>query len=408
MINELTKTLNEKKEEIDKWFNTKSKIIPPIYSSFDIRNSGYKTVVVDSNVFPAGFNNLCNECYPNASEQIKSFIENNFKGTSKVGLVAEYVKNPYYYDNILIIKQILKNAGFSVKIGSFGILNNTKVSGFSKEELLLNTINKDKDKLLFDGFMPDLILLNDDFSTTDPTLLKNCSQYISPKVNLGWFQRKKHNHFKIKNRLVKEISNFLNIDRWMIGAYFEFVDNVNFKKKENFDEIAGKIDLVISQIQKKYDEYNIKETPFVFVKGSSSTYGMNAIPFHFGKEFLEINSKKRAKMHKSKGGKIVSEIMIQEGIFTKDRIKGKVAEPVVYSIGKLPVGGFFRVNPERSEEENLNTRGMVFKTHLFCPDAFDNKEKLEESNITKEKIELYKFLARLGTLAIGYELEELK
>lgn len=408
MINELTETLNDKKEDIDRWFTTKSKIIPSVYSSFDIRNSGYKAVVVDSNVFPAGFNNLCNECYPNVSKQIKSFIENNFKGINKIGLVAEYVKNPYYYDNILTIKQILEYANFEVKVGSFGISNSAKVSSFSKGELLINTINKNKDKLLLKGFMPDLILLNDDLSTTDSTLLKNCSQYIAPRINMGWFQRKKHTHFKIKNRLVKEISDFLSIDRWRIGAYFEFVNNVNFKKMENFDEIASKVDSVISQIQKKYDEYNIKETPFIFVKGSSSTYGMNAIHFHSGKEFLKINSGKRAKMHKSKGGRIVSEVMIQEGIFTKDRIKGKVAEPVVYSIGNLPVGGFFRVNPERSEEENLNTRGMIFKTHLFCPDAFDNEKKLDESNITKKKIELYNFLARLGTLAIGYELEELK
>lgn len=408
MINELTKNIIEKKEEIDKWFSDKDKIIPPIYSSFDIRNSGYKAAVIDSNVFPAGFNNLCSESYPIASKQIKSFIEDVYPGTNKIGLAAEYVKNPYYYDNILAIRQIVLEAGFDVKIGSFGLSDKANVSSFSKGKLDLNTINKEGDKLSFDGFIPDLILLNDDFSITNPALLEDCSQHIAPGVNLGWFQRKKHKHFEIKNKLVKEMSNLLNVDRWAIGAYFEFVDNVNFKKMENFDEIAGKVDSTISQIQGKYDEYGIKDDPFVFVKGNSSTYGMNAINFHSGKEFLRINSDKRAKMHKSKGGKIVSEVMIQEGIVTKDRIKSIVSEPVVYCIGNLPIGGFFRANPERSEKENLNSRGMIFSTHLFCPDAFNNKEQLEKSNITEDKIELYKFLAKIGTLAIGYELEELK
>ena len=31
----------------------------PLYSSVDIRNAGFKTAVVDTNLFPAGFNNLC-------------------------------------------------------------------------------------------------------------------------------------------------------------------------------------------------------------------------------------------------------------------------------------------------------------------------------------------------------------
>ena len=36
----------------------KENIPLPIYGSFDIRDAGWKAVVVDSNAFPAGFNNL--------------------------------------------------------------------------------------------------------------------------------------------------------------------------------------------------------------------------------------------------------------------------------------------------------------------------------------------------------------
>ncbi|MCA9405869.1 MAG: glutamate--cysteine ligase, partial [Candidatus Omnitrophica bacterium] len=31
----------------------------PLYSSVDIRDAGFKMSVVDTNIFPAGFNNLC-------------------------------------------------------------------------------------------------------------------------------------------------------------------------------------------------------------------------------------------------------------------------------------------------------------------------------------------------------------
>ena len=226
-------------------------------------------------------------------------------------------------------------------------------------------------------------------------------------MNLGWFQRRKQKHFAIKNKLIKEISQILDIDRWWIGAYFEFAEDVNFKEKKNFDAVAEKIDSVLSQVQSKYDEYGIKEKPFVFIKGSFSTYGMNAIPFNSADEFLSMNSNQRKKMHRAKGGIKVSEVMIQEGVITRDIVHGKIAEPVVYCIGRAAIGGFFRMHSERSERENLNTRGMTFAPHLFCPMLLDNCSKIKKSNITKDKITVYKFLTRLGVLAIGKELEDL-
>ena len=130
----------------------------------------------------------------------------------------------------------------------------------SKGELKLKVIKKRNRQLTFDDFTPDLILLNDDFSTTDHAWLEDCSQYIAPTVELGWFKRKKHRHFAIKNRLIKELSDLIGIDRCFIGAYFEFVGEVNFKTREKFDEIAVKIDSVIYQIQNKYDERSEEHT----------------------------------------------------------------------------------------------------------------------------------------------------
>lgn len=405
MIEKVAKKIKEKHNEIEKWLKAKTKNIP-VYSSFDIRNSGHKAVVVDSNAFPAGFNNLCSKTCDIASENIKFYIENQFEKVKTVGLIAEYTKNSYYYDNIITIKRILENAGFQTETGIFDLSDAATISSFSKGELKLKVIKKRDQKLVFDSFTPDLILLNDDFSTTDHAWLEGCRQYIAPTVELGWFKRKKHRHFAIKNRLIKELSDLIGIDRCFIGAYFEFVSEVNFKTREKFDEIAAKIDSVIYQIQKKYDEYNITEKPFVFVKGDSSTYGMNAIPFHSGSEFLKINSKERTKLYKSKGGKIVTEVMIQEGVRSIDRINGNVAEPVIYCVGDAPVGGFFRINPMRSDKENLNSKGMSFSHSILCPGSTD--KKIPKSNITEEKTELYRFLARLGAITIGYEMEELK
>ena len=396
MLEQLNKAIIERKEELEQWFGKYNSHELPFYSSFDIRNSAYKTVVIDSNVFPAGFNNLCDETYPIAEEAIKSFIKVNFPGTKKIGVIAEVTTNKFYYENLEAIRRLLDESGFMVKTAAIEKGSELQQFGIIEQKLHIK------------DFTPDLIVSNNDFSSTDTSILKGIKQPITPNFNLGWFKRKKHRHFCVKNELIKEIASILKIDRWFIGAYYEYAEEVNFKERRNFELIANKIDKCIEQIKLKYEEYSINDKPFVFVKGNASTYGMNVIPFYSGEDFLSINSKQRAKMHKSKGGKQVSEVLIQEGVPTKDIVENKVAEPVVYCIGDKPIGGFFRANQEKNERENLNTKGMVFASDLFCPPAFEKRKNFEGSNITIEKINIYKFLAKLGVIAIGKELEELK
>ena len=49
-------------EEVCSWFDRLSEELPfPFYSSFDIRDSGFKLGPVDANIFPAGFNNICQQ-----------------------------------------------------------------------------------------------------------------------------------------------------------------------------------------------------------------------------------------------------------------------------------------------------------------------------------------------------------
>ena len=408
-IIQLDKSIQEKSVELERWFGEQKKNLElPMYSSYDIRNSNYKAVVIDSNAFPAGFNNICDDSFPIAEAAIKSFIASNFSGALNVGIISELTNNPHYYDNIAVIKELFEKSGLNVKIGSIEKPVNDKVSSFSKGDIKIEQFLRKEDKVVLGDFDPDFIVPNNDFSSSDISILAGVKQPITPNFNLGWFKRKKHYHFKVKNELLKEIAKILGIDRWLIGAYYEYAEEVNFKKRENFDIIARKIDECIAQVQSKYNEYGIKELPFVFVKGSASTYGMNAIPFRSGREFLNINSKQRAKMHKSKGGKMVSEVLIQEGIVTRDVVDNKVAEPVVYCIGDKPIGGFFRANEEKNERENLNATGMTFASNLFCPPAFRENKTFEGSNITAEKIRVYAFLARLGVIAVGKELEGLK
>ena len=62
-----------------------------------------------------------------------------------------------------------------------------------------------------------------------------------------------------------------------------------------------------------------------------------------------------------KDGQEVSEVILQEGVPTYERVNDAVAEPVVYMIDRYVVGGFYRVNAERGIDENLNSPGRELR-----------------------------------------------
>ena len=74
-----------------------------------------------------------------------------------------------------------------------------------------------------------------------------------------------------------------------------------------------------------------------------------------------------------KDGQEVSEVILQEGVPTYERVNDSVAEPVVYMIDRYVVGGFYRVNPERGTDENLNSPGASFVLTLPAGEPEDGR-----------------------------------
>jgi hypothetical protein len=68
----------------------------------------------------------------------------------------------------------------------------------------------------------------------------------------------------------------------------------------------------------------------------------------------------------AKDGRQVTEVMVQEGVPTYERINDAVAEPVVCMIDRYVVGGFYRVHAERGIDENLNAPGSSFVPLAFA------------------------------------------
>ena len=77
-INELEQRILESMPAIERWFRLEwMEHTPPLYTSVDVRNAGFKLAPVDTNLFPGGWNNLTEEMLPPA---VQAAIERNWSG----------------------------------------------------------------------------------------------------------------------------------------------------------------------------------------------------------------------------------------------------------------------------------------------------------------------------------------
>jgi glutamate--cysteine ligase len=124
-----------------------------------------------------------------------------------------------------------------------------------------------------------------------------------------------------------------------------------------------------------------------------------------GAEVRTLSRKQRNKMAVVKEGLQVTDIMVQEGVYTFESVNDAVAEPVIYMIDRYVVGGFYRVHTERGVDENLNAPGMH-----FVPLAFEDTcllpDREAQPGCSTNRFYAYGVIARLALLAAAQELEK--
>jgi glutamate--cysteine ligase len=400
--------------DIEHWFrNQWKKYQPPFYASVDLRNSGFKLAPVDTNLFPAGFNNLCETFLPLSIQAASVAIEKICPEAKKVMIIAEsHTRNIFYLKNIYALSEILKNSGLEVKIGTLDPEINERLSLIVGENMTIEIepITREGDYVSIMmgkevSYQPCAIILNNDLSGGEPEILKGIKQNLIPPLSAGWHKRRKSDHFTQYNKVVDEFSQFTNIDPWLINPYFEKLDNLNFQERKGENELASIASNMLENINKKYKEYNITQEAYVVVKANAGTYGMGIMIIKNSEDVLNLNRKMRKKMSVIKGGGVVTEVIIQEGIHTEESINQSVAEPVIYMIDRFVVGGFFRVHTNKEKDENLNSPGMhfipqPFETSCIMPDQ--GRPCDDEAN----RFYAYGVIARLALIAAARELQE--
>ncbi|NUY39702.1 glutamate--cysteine ligase [Wolbachia endosymbiont of Litomosoides brasiliensis] len=373
-------------KSINNWFEAQfDSLALPFYSSIDLRNSGYKIVPVDANLFPAGFNNLSEMSKATAAKLMRSYFKEKQCKYKRVLIIPEsHTRNKMYIENVLAIKMILQQAGFETRVGLFHSEARNLIGPYEtivREDSLLKTTS---------GFVPDVVILNRDMTSHVPDTLENVKQEIIPSPLYGWHNRQKFKYFKIYKELVYEFCDEFKISPWLISAFTENCDEVNFNDDSSLETVAAKVDQVLSLVQRKYEEYNIKTQPYVFIKASNGTYGMGIITAASGEEVLTLNKKKRHKMRKVKEGIEINSVIIQEGVPTVDVFEHSPAEPLIYYIGDIPTCFLYRCNSRKDVYSNLNSADCKFH---------DVGQVIENKTLS-----LWGIVSKLAVLALAVEM----
>ncbi|MBN8531538.1 MAG: glutamate--cysteine ligase, partial [Alphaproteobacteria bacterium] len=363
---------DRRRPEIDAWLEAERKKTPPFfYTSVDLRHSGPKLAPVDTNLYPAGFNNLSPSSQVRAAEMARHFFSTRYPQARKLAVLTEnHTRNLHYLENTRILKSILENAGFDVRLTGLWEEeeNERKLTTSSERDVTIERLKRAGNRVeTHAGFTPDIVISNNDFTSGAPAELEGIEQPVAPPVAMGWWRRLKSDHFTAYTQVADAFAEHFGIDPWLITTWFHSCGEVDFKSGEGVECVAKAVDEMIARIADKYAQYGITDDPHVFVKADSGTYGMGIMSVRSGEEMRSLNKKHRNQMQVIKGGAVNTRVIIQEGVKTADIIGGQSAEPVVYLIDGQAVGGFNRVNSEKDAYTNLNARGMSFAT--LCENA---------------------------------------
>jgi glutamate--cysteine ligase len=404
---ELHRAIVARLPQVRDWFQeNRSQVDLPFYSSYDIRDSGHKVVNVDANIYPAGFNNICPTDRESAPELVRYYIDRHYgSAVKKLMLITEeHTNNPYYWENVFALKEILSAASLNVCVAIPRLFERTgseraTMAAASGRTIEVVSVNVGGGRVHCSCFEPDLVVSNNDFSEFYQEWGEKLEVKLNPPRELGWWQRKKSNYFKHYNDLAMEFAKVVEVDPWLLTVETELFPHFDISNPESRATLAERVELMLGKMRKQYSARGISGDPVTFVKNNAGTYGLAVMRVASGEEVLSLNNRARTKMKAAKGGRAVEEVIIQEGVPSIVQAEGITAEPTLYLFGCQLAGGFLRTHSEKGPTESLNSPGAVYR-RLCVSDLKISVEGHPQENV-------YGWIARLGVLAIGREAREM-
>ncbi len=409
-INELEQRVLDSMPAIERWFRLEwMEHTPPFYSSVDVRNAGFKLAPVAINLFPDGWHHLTAEMMPLAVQAAMAAIEKICPEARNLLLIPENRStSTSYLSSLAQLRRIFYMAGLNVRMGSIdpAIKATTAFTLDNDETVTLEPVIRGKRRLGLKDFDPCTILLNNDLAAGVPGILEEIhEQYLLPPLHAGWTTRRKSKHFKCYEEVAKRMGKLLGVDHWLINPMFDKCVGVDLLQDPGLESLASQTDALLAKIRRKYKEYGIKERPFIVVKTDDAAPGMGVVIVRDAKELPELSLTVQGRLRAGRTEVRSRDILLQEGVLTRERIDDAVAEPVVFMMDRYVVGGFYRIHPDTGVDENLNLRGSS-----YVPLAFEHSTHLPQPGSkpgasAPNRFYMYGVVARLAMLAASYELE---
>jgi len=408
-INELEQRILESMPAIERWFRLEwMEHTPPFYSAVDLRNAGFKLAPVSTDLFPDSFNHLTPEMLPLAVQAAMAAIEKICPEARNLLLIPDnHTDDPFYMGSVQTLVQVFTQAGLNVRLGCAdeSLKAPKALSLPDGSELMLEPLVRTRGRLGLKDFDPCTILLNNDLAQGIPRELHGLhEQYLLPPLHAGWTVRRKSRHFQSYEEVAKKFAKLLGMDSWLINPLHSHCGEVDFEAAEGLECVKSNVDATLAKVRRKYKEYGIHERPFVVVKADHGNRGTGVMTVRDAKELDDV-AHLRQRMGLAKDGQAITEVLIQEGVPTYERIHSAVAEPVVCMIDRYVVGGFYRVHAERGADENLEGPGSS-----YVPLAFAESNQLPRPGVkpgasAPNRFYMYGVIGRLAMLAAAYELE---
>ena len=263
LTNQCIEYILKHQENIFSWLaSLENKKELPLYSSVDIRDAGFKACVVDTNLFPAGFNNLCEHGLADAALFMKTAVLRRIPQARRVLIIAEeHTRNTWYLENVRILEQIIRNAGFEAKIATFlsiqpGFCQDAKfveMETATGQSVRIHCFKRILEEFESGRETYDLIIMNNDLTAGIPEVLKNSAVPIYPSIQAGWHARHKSHHFCLTNKLMEEFGNIVGLDPWLFSALYDVADGIDINNDGDRLKLQDQASTLLKKISAKYN-----------------------------------------------------------------------------------------------------------------------------------------------------------
>ena len=405
-INELEARVLDSMPAIERWLRLEwMEHTPPFYASVDLRNAGFKLAPVDTDLFPRGFNHLTEEMLPLAVQAAMAAIEKICPEAKNLLIVPQDDDGPFHAEHLERLVRIFTMAGLNVRLGSLdpSLATPRRIALPGGGALAVEPLVRSRRRLGLKDFDPCTILLNHDLVGGTPKLLEGLhEQYLLPPLHAGWVVRRKSRHFQSYEEVAKKFAKLLGMDPWLITPMSGGTVRLAADDRRGLESLKAAADALLARLRRKHKEYGIADKPFVVVKADDGSRGAGVVSL---RDAAELDSGGRWAASPLAAGEEVRELLVQEGVATNERINDAVAEPVVCTMDRYVIGGYYRVHAGRRADENLSSPGSTFVPLAFAPSHQLPRPGVAPGASPPNRFYMYGVIGRLAMLAAAYELE---